>query len=157
MVHDARKIVYMTSVFIFLAIGAGCLLPIQAGVNASLRLALSNPMLAAITNFVVGLSLLLGYAAVIQVKLPLVLHMTKVPWWCWLGGSMGALLVFAGLMLSHRLGATTFAACIILGQLTASVVVDHFGWFGFSQHTVNIQRVLGLLLLAVGVLLVHRS
>ena len=70
---------------------------------------------------------------------------------------MGALLVLSGVVLAHRLGATTFAACIILGQLTASVVVDHFGWVGFPQHSVSLQRLAGLGLLAIGVVLIHRS
>ena len=51
----------------------------------------------------------------------------------------------------------TFAACIILGQLTASVVVDHFGWVGFPQHSVSLQRLAGLGLLAIGLVLIHRS
>ena len=147
----------MTLIFVLLTVAAGCLFPVQAGVNASLRVALSNPILAAATNFLVGLSLLVTYAAATQANLPAVSQLAKVPWWCWLGGSMGALLVLSGVVLAHRLGATTFAACIILGQLTASVVVDHFGWVGFPQHSVSLQRLAGLGLLAIGVVLIHRS
>ncbi len=147
----------MTLLFVLLAVAAGCLFPVQAGVNSSLRLWLGHPILAAATNFFVGLSLLIGYAFVTEVKLPAVSQIAKVPWWCWLGGSMGALLVLSGVVLSYRLGATTFAACLILGQLVASVAVDHFGWVGFQQHSINLQRVVGLVLLAAGVLLVQRS
>ena len=147
----------MALFFVLLAVGVGFLLPVQAGVNASLRLALGNPILAAITNFTVGLSLLLGYAAATQVRLPAALHLATVPWWHWFGGLMGALLVLAGIVLSYRLGATMFATCIILGQMTASVIVDHFGWIGFPQHAVSLQRVAGITLLAAGVLLVQRS
>ncbi len=147
----------MTLLFVLLAVAAGCLLPVQAGVNASLRLSLGHPILAAVTNFFVGLSLLVSYAAATQIKLPAVSQIAKAPWWCWVGGSMGTLLVLSGVVLSHRLGATTFAACIILGQLVASVVVDHFGWVGFQQHSINFQRVAGLVLLAAGVLLIQRS
>ena len=147
----------MTLIFVLLAVAAGCLLPVQAGINASLRQALSNPILAAATNFLVGLSLLVTCAAATQAKLPAVSQLAKVPWWCWLGGSMGALLVLSAVVLAHQLGATTFAACIILGQLTASVVVDHFGWVGFPQHSVSLQRLAGLGLLAIGVVFIHRS
>ncbi len=147
----------MTLFFLLLAVAAGCLFPVQAGVNSSLRLWLGHPILAAVTNFFVGLSLLAGYAVVTEVKLPAVSQIAKVPWWCWLGGSMGALLVLSGVVLSYRLGATTFAACLILGQLVASVVVDHFGWVGFQQHSINFQRGAGLVLLGAGVLLIHRS
>ena len=147
----------MTLLFVLLAVAAGSLFPVQAGVNASLRLSLGHPILAAVTNFFVGLSLLVSYALVTEVKLPAVSQIVKAPWWCWLGGSMGALLVLSGIVLSYRLGATTFAACLILGQLVASVVVDHFGWVGFQQHSINFQRVAGLVLLAAGVLLIQRA
>ena len=153
----APRIATMTLIFVLLAVGAGCLLPIQAGVNASLRVALNHPVLAAITNFSVGLSVLLGYAAVAQIGLPAVSQLTAVPWWCWLGGCMGAVLVLSGVTLAHHLGAVTFAACIIVGQLTASVIVDHFGWVGFPQHSITVPRAAGLFLLAVGLYLIRRS
>ena len=147
----------MTLIFVLLAVAVGCLLPVQAGVNASLRLALNHPVLAAITNFAVGLSVLAGYAAATQTRLPAASQLAMTPWWCWVGGCMGALLVLSGVTLAHRLGAVTFAACIILGQLTASVIIDHFGWVGFQQHSISLQRAAGLFLLATGVYLIHRS
>ena len=70
---------------------------------------------------------------------------------------MGACLVLSGIFLSHRLGASTFIACIILGQLTASVVCDHFGLVGYQVHHVNLQRILGIGLLAGGVALIRTS
>lgn len=147
----------MALFFVVLAVGAGSLIPVQAGVNASLRSVLGSPVLATISNFVVGLSLLTGYAVASHVRLPTLSHLATAPWWYWLGGSMGALLVLSGVVLSHRLGATTFVACIILGQLTASVVIDHFGWIGFSQSSISVHRIAGLVFLVTGVVLIHRS
>lgn len=120
-------------------------------------MALSNPVLAAITNFLVGLSLLVVYAAVSRTPLPTATQISRVPWWCWLGGSMGATLVLAGVLLSHRLGAATFVAAIILGQLAASVLLDQFGLVGYQRHSVDAQRLFGLALLAAGVYFIHRS
>jgi transporter family-2 protein len=147
----------MALFFVVLAVGAGSLIPVQAGVNASLRSVLGSPVLATISNFVVGLSLLAGYAAASRLRLPTLSHLAAAPWWYWLGGSMGVLLVLSGVVLSHRLGATTFVACIILGQLAASIVIDHFGWIGFSQSSISVQRIAGLVFLVTGVALIHRS
>jgi transporter family-2 protein len=69
---------------------------------------------------------------------------------------MGATLVLSGVMLSHRLGAATFIGCVILGQLAASVTLDHFGLVGFPQHSVTVPRLAGLCLLATGVYLIRR-
>ena len=147
----------MSLVFVLLAVAAGCLVPLQAGINASLRLSLNSPLLAAITNFVVGLTILLGFAAITRTSPPSVAQIANVPWWCWIGGSMGATLVLSGVFLSHRLGAATFIAAVILGQLAASVLLDHFGLVGYQQNTIGAQRLFGLSLLVAGVYFIHRS
>ena len=147
----------MSLVFVLLAIAAGCLVPLQAGINASLRLSLNNPLLAAITNFLVGLTILLGFAAFTKTPPPSMAQISSVPWWCWIGGSMGATLVLSGVFLSHRLGAATFIAAVILGQLAASVLLDHFGLVGYQQNAIGAQRLFGLSLLVAGVYFIHRS
>jgi transporter family-2 protein len=147
----------MQVLFIILAALAGTLVPVQAGINASLRGFFPHPIFAAITNFLVGLSVLSIAALTMQAAPPSFQAIAKVPWWCWLGGSMGACLVLSGVFLSHRLGAATFVACIILGQLTASVICDHFGLVGFPVHHASLQRILGIGLLAGGVVLIRTS
>jgi bacterial/archaeal transporter family-2 protein len=147
----------MQVLFVLLAALAGSLIPVQAGVNASLRDFFPHPIFAAITNFLVGFTLLSISAIFMQATPPSFQAISKVPWWCWFGGSMGACLVLAGIFLSHRLGAGTFIACIILGQLTASVICDHFGLIGFPVHHVSLQRIVGIGLLAGGVALIRTS
>ena len=147
----------MSLVFVLLAVAAGCLVPLQAGINASLRLSLNSPLLAAITNFLVGLTILSGFAAITRASLPSAAQIANVPWWCWIGGSMGATLVLSGVFLSHRLGAATFIAAVILGQLAASVLLDHFGLVGYQQNVIGAQRLFGLSLLVAGVYFIHRS
>jgi transporter family-2 protein len=147
----------MTLLYVLLAIGAGSLVPIQSGVNATLRGFLGHYLLAAITNFTLGLTLLTLLIIALRLQLPNLTQMAGVPWWCWTGGAMGAILVVAGVTLAHKLGAATFIACIILGQLSTSVLLDHFALVGFAQHPVSAPRIAGLLLLAAGVLLIHRS
>ena len=137
-----------------LAVSVGFLLPLQAGVNASLRIALNSPVLAAMGNFTVGGLLVLAYAVFSRTAAPTASELARVPLWCWLGGVCGACLVFSGVLLSHRLGAATFTACILLGQLSASVVVDHFGLVGFAQHSINGPRLLGVGMMLGGALLI---
>ena len=146
----------MIWILALLAVTVGSFLPFQAGVNASLKFALNSAALAAVGNFTVGGSLVVAYLLVSRPALPTVSQLAHIPAWCWLGGAMGASLVFAGILLSHRLGAATFTACIILGQLTASVVVDHFGWVGYTQHAVSGPRIVGLLMLLGGAFLVRQ-
>jgi transporter family-2 protein len=145
----------MTWLLILTVIAVGGLIPLQAGINASLRTSLSSSIFAAITNFGVGGLLLVLYALGSRAPAPALAEAARTPWWQWVGGSMGAILVLAGVLLSHRLGAATFVASIILGQLASSVVLDHFGWVGYAQHSMNGMRLLGLALLAAGVYVIR--
>ena len=145
----------MTWLLILVVIAAGALIPLQAGINASLRGALNSPIYAAVTNFTVGGLLLATYALLSRTGLPTLAEAARAPWWNWIGGMMGAGLVLTGVLLSHRLGAATFVACIILGQLTCSVLLDHFGLAGFSQHSLSPMRIFGLGLLAAGVYVIR--
>ena len=135
----------------------GSLIHLQGGINASLRNHIGSPVLAAIVNFAVGGALLVGYAVATRQPLPSSQQIESMPWWGWVGGSMGAALVLMGVLASHRLGAGTTMACIILGQLSASVVLDHFGLVGYTQHAVNPMRLLGLGLLGAGVYVIRTN
>ncbi len=145
----------MTWLLIPFVVFAGAMIPLQAGVNASLRHYLSSPILAAVANFSVGGLVLAVVLIASREQAPAWATLTKIPMWCWAGGAMGATLVLTGVMASHRLGAGTFIACIILGQMSASVALDHFGLVGYAQHSANPMRLLGIALLAGGVYLVR--
>jgi len=145
----------MVWIYVLLVVLAGTLIPLQAGINATLRLSAGHPVLAAITNFSVGWAVLVSYALATRVTLPSAAQLSKAPWWSWIGGMMGACLVLAGVTLSHRLGAATFVALIIVGQLSSSVLLDHFGLVGFEQHSANPMRLLGVALLGLGAYLIR--
>jgi transporter family-2 protein len=60
-----------------------------------------------------------------------------------------------GVIVTPRLGAAVMLASTILGQLGAALVVDHFGWFGAAVVPISVTRVLGAMLLALGVILIR--
>lgn len=134
----------------------GLLLPVQAGVNAQLRLSLGSPVLTAFVSFAVGtvaLGLLLAGA---REPLPPSRGLAAVPAWHWIGGVLGAVYIGAAVVLAPRLGAATLIASVVTGQMIASIVLDHFGWVGFAVHPMTGPRLAGALLIIIGVLLVRR-
>jgi transporter family-2 protein len=48
-----------------------------------------------------------------------------------------------------------FIALLIAGQLLTSLAFDHFGLFGIPQHSVDLPRLLGAILLVAGAVLVR--
>jgi bacterial/archaeal transporter family-2 protein len=59
-------------------------------------------------------------------------------------------------MLVPRLGAATFVALLVAGQMLSSVFFDHYGLFGVVQRPANLSRLLGSVLLIVSVILIRR-
>jgi transporter family-2 protein len=53
------------------------------------------------------------------------------------------------------LGAALMLAASIVGQLAAALVIDHYGLFGGSVIPISATRVLGVVLLAGGVILIR--
>lgn len=129
----------------------------QAGINAQLRESLHSPVQAAFISFLVG-TLVLGAIAFGQQQ-PWFRSgaLTHIPWWAWLGGFLGAFNIAVSIFLAPKLGALLLAVSIICGQVTASLVYDHNGWLGYPTINLSPSRVLGALLIVVGVVLVARK
>ncbi len=143
-------------VLVLLALGLGVLLPIQAGVNAQLRVTLGEPISAALVSFLVGTAALAVALAALRVPLPASIAWGQAPWWHWVGGLIGALYVAGAVVLAPRLGAATLIAAVVAGQMLSSLALDHFGWVGFDQQPVTLPRLVGAGLIVGGVMLIQR-
>ena len=80
--------------------------------------------------------------------------MRAAPWWNWIGGPLGALIVLSGAALAPRLGAAAFIASVVAGQLLCSLLLDHFGLMNLPQQALTSGRLIGAALVFAGVLLV---
>jgi transporter family-2 protein len=138
-----------------LAVLVGAGLTVQVGMNATVRMAIGSPVLAAIVNFVVGLGAL-ALVAVASGARWAPGSAASVPAWAWFGGLLGAAYVAATTVLGPRLGAAAVLALTLAGQMVAALLVDHYGVIGFPQSPVTPARLLGAALLVVGVLLIMR-
>ena len=134
-------------------VGAG--ITIQVGMNATVRMTIGSPVLAAIVNFVVGLSALVMLAVASGARV-VPGSVAAVPAWAWFGGLLGATYVAATTVLGPKLGAASFLALTLAGQMLAALLVDHYGVIGFPQSPLTPTRLLGTALLVVGVLLIMR-
>jgi bacterial/archaeal transporter family-2 protein len=141
--------------YLLFALAAGAMLPIQFGINAQLATWVGGSFRAAFISFAVGTAALL--LAVLATTRGWPERAGDAPWWVWTGGLLGAFYVLGSIVTAPKLGAATLVALILAGQAIASVLVDHFGWVGFEEEPITLLRVVGILLLAGGVLLVRLS
>jgi bacterial/archaeal transporter family-2 protein len=142
-------------VAVLLVAVAGCLVGMQAPVNARLGRGVGN-LQAAAFSFVVGTAVLVLIAALAKGGLSSYSNIGKVPWWALIGGLFGAVYVTVSILTVRKLGVSGLTATVIAGQLGIAVVIDRLGWFGIARQSIGATRIIGLLLLAVGVFLVVR-
>ena len=79
-----------------------------------------------------------------------------IPWWAFLAGPLGLVIIGSLAYAVPRVGATTATMLFLVGWLIFSAIIDHFGWFGTPIKPFNLQRSLGVLTLLVGGWLVLR-
>lgn len=139
-----------------LAFTFGALMPVQVGINASLRLLLRDPFLAGLANMVVGAACIVVLLAALRVPLPAAATLAAVPPWAWLGGAIGAGVVVVSLVAGPKLGAATLFVLIVAGQIAGSLFLDHYGFMGYPVRPFTLLRVLGAVLLVAGVVLIVR-
>lgn len=142
--------------YCILAIVAGTLIPLQAGINAQLKVWLDSPWYATLVSVMVSTISIFVFCLAIGAPLPNVASLTQSPWWVWIGGIVGVVYICMVLMLAPKLGAAALVGSIVAGQLICSLLLDQFGLIGFQQHPINPARILGVILLLAGVVLIQR-
>lgn len=145
----------MTTLFLYpLILLGGVLQAMGPPMNGQLRVSLTNPWLANLVSFGLVLAVLVVIAAVFPRPLPTGAGVAAMPWWAPLGGLIGAVAVVFGLLFVDRVGAGLFAGLTISANLIMSMVIDQFGMLNMPVHAASIWRMLGGLLMVVGVALI---
>lgn len=139
-----------------LAIGAGISFVMQQVVNAELRLALGSAAWAGFVSYLGGTLCMLALALVLRDGVPSGAAVARGNWWAWSGGFFGAIYIAISILLVPRIGAATFVALLVGGQMLSSLVFDSYGLFGLAQRPTDLSRLMGAALLVAGVILIRR-
>jgi bacterial/archaeal transporter family-2 protein len=145
-----------TIFLMFSTIAAGVSVIIQQALNANLRTAIGSAAWSGVVSYLVGLIAIAVFAIVLRQPLPSASVVAGTPWWAWSGGVFGAVFITLAILLIPQLGAATFIALLITGQMLTSLVLDHYGWLGLEQRSVDLPRLIGVALLIAGVVLIRR-
>jgi bacterial/archaeal transporter family-2 protein len=140
---------------VVLAVAAGCLVGLQAPVNARLGRQV-GALQAATVSFTIGTLALVLVASLSSGGLSGVADATRAPWWALIGGLLGAFYVTVALLTVRTLGLSALTAIVVSGQLAIAVVIDRFGLLGIAKQHIDAPRIVGLVLLLIGVVLVVR-
>ena len=143
----------MFFVYLIIALAAGVALATQSAINTQLAKAMSGEaVIATFISFAVGTIVLFFIA---WIKTDLWGNLSTVPsqpWWKLIGGILGAVVVFTTVLLAPKLGITAMLFFIIVGQLITAATIDHFGLIGMPIREVNITKLIGLIIVAFGLM-----
>lgn len=138
------------------AVAVGAVIPIQGALNARLGAALVHPMQATLVSYLGGTIACIVALLVVQASLPDWKRITGIDWYLYCGGFLGVIFVSGMLYLMPKVGIANMLAAAILGQLVMSIVFDHFGFFGGLVIEVTPSRIIGVLLLLLGLYFIQR-
>jgi transporter family-2 protein len=138
-----------------IAIFAGMLMVVQSACNGMLEKIIDRPVTVAVISQGLGVTTLLIVGVVSgQLGFSTRGNTIQGPWWAWLGGLCGAISLLSQPLAVPRLGAAMYVGLFVTASTVLSVGFDHFGWLGLSQHPAGIGRVLGCVLMVIGIGLV---
>lgn len=141
--------------FATIMLAAGICVPLLAALNARLGQHIGSPAVAALCLFLVAL---ITAALVVSVTggVP-ISQIASAPKHLFLGGSLIAFYVLAITYIAPHFGLGNAVFFVLLGQLISAGLIDHFGLFGAQQVPVSGTRLLGILVMAVGVALTQKG
>ena len=90
-----------------------------------------------------------------RVKLPAMKIAMAAPWWMWCGGIIGAFAVFGALNFAPKMGASAYVSVTILGIVSASLLLDHFGAIGFQKHPITFGKLFGAGMVVFGMSIIQ--
>jgi bacterial/archaeal transporter family-2 protein len=141
---------------ILLVFIAGAMVAIQAPTNAMLAKAGGSAVLAALISFTVG-TLALLTVWLMSGNRPGTAAFAGLPWYAWIGGFYGAVFVAVAAYAAPKIGVASLITIGIAGQIAMALWLDHIGAMGLAREPINVGRLLGALLVVLGVVLVRRG
>jgi bacterial/archaeal transporter family-2 protein len=141
--------------FMAIALALGAVLPMQAAINSRLAKTAGSPVMAAFISFAVGTIALMLFL-IIAGQFNLRFITSQSPWWIWTGGLLGTFFVAGIVIVLPRLGVVLSFSLVLAGQMFVAILFDQFGWLGLAIREISIGKIIGSILLIVGVILIRK-
>ena len=146
----------MKAIWFIIVFIAGALLPLQGGLNTRFGKSIDSPLFASFFSFIVG-------AFAVALYLPFTKEsfswsgLRSTPLYYLLGGGLtGAVFITTTMLALPRIGMALTFGLVVAGQVIIAVALDHYNVLVAEQHSFNAWRLLGIILIILGVIVVRK-
>lgn len=143
-------------IYSLLPILVGTCLPMLAITNGNLGKSFGSPFTATFGVFLVALAGITIVILASNAPLPTAMQIGNTRWWYWIGGLIVVLNIVTFTVSPSKIGVGNMIVLFVASQLISSTVFEHFGLFGVVQHTINWQKIVGIILLVAGVFFIKK-
>ena len=141
--------------FLIITLAMGLLMPFQTAANSRLRGVVGPAYVSTLVSFSVSTLALLLVSLLAGIPiLPTSQMLAEAPWWSWFVGIVAVVTITIAIHLFKEIGQLQALIIPMFSQLIFSLSIDHFGWFGAKVIPLGTTRIIGALLLIIGVTLV---
>ena len=137
------------------AVLSGCLSAVVGAILASLGQVIGSAIQATTVLFAIATVVMIVFcccnASVIKMRMAFT---TDAPWWMWMGGILGAVIVFGNAWLIPIIGVSVFMMTLLIGQLLLSLLMERHGWLGAPKKHISWTQLAGILIMLAGVFLI---
>jgi len=141
--------------FIIIALALGAVLPIQAAINSRLAKTADSPVMSAFVSFAVGTIALMLFL-ILSGRFKFEFVSSQSPWWIWTGGLLGTFFVAGIVYILPTLGVVLSFSLVLAGQMFVAILFDQFGWLGVAVREISVGKIIGAVLLIIGVVLIRK-
>lgn len=139
-----------------IAFSSGAAISIQAAINAQLGSLLKNPLLAACVAFFSSIFFTLLAVMVYTKEYPSIEIVRSVPIYLWFsGGILSAFGISMFYYLIPKMGIGPMMSFALTAQLVVAVIAGHFGWFNLPIKPLTLGKLIGGIVLIIGVVLIN--
>ena len=132
-----------------LALVIGALISVMISFNSGLEGYVGSTYSVVIIH-AVGLIAILIVAAIKKEKIVI---KEAIPFYLFLGGIFGVMLTLVNIITIGGIGVALTTALAVFGQLVFSSLVDHFGLFGLTKYKFNPKKLIGFMIVFIGLVI----
>ena len=137
------------------AVISGCLAAVVGAILASLGQVIGSAIQATTVLFAIATGVMIVFCclngSVIKLRKAFT---TNAPWWMWMGGILGAIIVYANAWLIPLIGVSVFMMTLLIGQLLLSLLMERHGWLGAPKKHISWTQIAGILIMLAGIFLI---